>query len=311
MMGPSDEKAAQFAIVLAGGDGTRLAGLTRQITGESVPKQFCQLMGDTSLLEQTRRRVSLLIDHKRIFTTVTRTHECFYASTLRRCAASRNLIVQPENRGTAPAILYSLLRLAADHPRAQVAIFPSDHFIGDDLKFMRHVEMAFAVTASRPEFTVLLGIAPQWPETAYGWIEPGDAIGETPGFLVRRFWEKPGVELAAKLQARGCLWNSFVMIGQLSTLLGLFLIALPELYAAFKKIRPVLGTTFEEKTVGRLYANIPSIGFSERVLAEHPVNLAVLPVHGVEWSDLGEPRRVMDTIARTGIRPQWLTAQVA
>lgn len=307
MMEPHEERAARCAILLAGGDGKRLSGLTRQITGEAVPKQFCQLIGDISLLQQTRHRASLIVDDERIFTTLTRTHERFYAPIVGN-NTSRNLIVQPENRGTAPAILYSLLRLAATAPRARVAIFPSDHFIDDDRNFMRHVEMAFTATALRPELTVLLGIAPQWPEPAYGWIEPGAAIGETPVFLVRRFWEKPPAELAGELLDRGCLWNSFVMVGQLSTLLGLFLIALPELYLAFSKIRPVIGTTFEEKTIRRLYADLLSTGFSERVLAEHPVNLAVLPVRGVAWSDLGEPRRVMDTIARTGIRPQWLAA---
>ena len=80
-------------------------------------------------------------------------------------------MVQPQNRGTAPAILYSLLRLAEMAPQARVAIFPCDHFIEDDQEFMQHVEMAFAVSALRPELTVLLGIAPEWPETAYGWID--------------------------------------------------------------------------------------------------------------------------------------------
>jgi mannose-1-phosphate guanylyltransferase len=306
-MDADEKRLARCAIVLAGGDGQRLCGLTRQITGEAMPKQFCRLLGDASLVQQTRRRASLEVDESRIFITLTRTHERFYAPILEN-TPSRNLIIQPENRGTAPAILYSLLRLAATAPQTRVAIFPSDHFIDDDLKFMRHVEMAFTATALRPELTVLLGIAPQWPEPAYGWIEPGSAVGETQAFLVHRFWEKPPAELAGELLTRGCLWNSFVMVGQLSTLLGHFLIALPELYLAFNKIRPVIGTTLEERTVERLYTNLPATCFSERVLAKHPINLAVLPVRGVEWSDLGEPHRVMDTIARTGIRPQWLAA---
>lgn len=192
--------------------------------------------------------------------------------------------------------------------QAKVAIFPSDHFVGDDQNFMRHVEIAFTATASRPELTVLLGIAPQWPESSYGWIEPGTAIGDTPVFTVRCFWEKPQTDLARELLYRGCLWNSFVMVGHLSALLGLFLTAVPELYLAIKKIRSVVDTTFEEKTIERLYADLRTTGFSEQVLAERAVNLAVLPVRGIEWSDLGEPRRVMDTIARTGIRPQWLAA---
>jgi mannose-1-phosphate guanylyltransferase len=299
-----DERAA---VILAGGEGSRLRSLTRKITGRHIPKQFCPIFSTETLVEQTLGRVALGIEPEHTSVVLTRTHERLY-TPIRSRMPSRNLVVQPQNRGTAPAILYSLLRLAETTPRARVAIFPSDHFVGDDRQFMRHVEMAFAASALRPELTLRLGIAPQWSETAYGWIEPGAAVEETPVFTVRKFWEKPPSELAGALLSRGCLWNSFVMVGQLSTLIGLFLIALPELYLAFNKIRTVIGTTFEEKTIERLYAGLRSTGFSERVLAEHPVNLAVLPVRGVEWSDLGEPRRVMDTIARTGIRPQWLAA---
>jgi mannose-1-phosphate guanylyltransferase len=296
------------AIVLAGGEGSRLRSFTRSIAGKDVPKQFCPIFGKETLLEQTLRRVALKVEPALTSVVLNRSHERFYAPIVAGMLP-RNLVVQPQNRGTAPAILYSLLRLAEVAPQARVAIFPSDHFVGDEGEFMRHVEMAFAAVALRPELTVLLGIAPQSPETAYGWIEPGAAIAETSVLLVRRFWEKPQPSLAGELMGRGCLWNSFVMVGQLSTLLGLFLIALPELYQAFRKIRAVVDTTLEERMIERLYADLRSTGFSERVLAgERPVNLAVLPVRGVEWSDLGEPRRVMDAVARTGIRPQWLAA---
>jgi mannose-1-phosphate guanylyltransferase len=295
------------AIILAGGEGSRLRSLTRRITGQDVPKQFCAVLGEESLLEQTLRRVSLGIERRLTLVAVTRDHERFYSRVLAGLPA-QNLVVQPQNRGTAPAILYSLLELAEMAPHAKVAIFPSDHFVGDDPEFMRHVEVAFGATWRRPELTVLLGIAPQWPETAYGWIEPGAAVAGTPVLTVRRFWEKPQAEVAGELLGRGCLWNSFVMVGQLSTLLGLFLIALPEMYLSFKKLRSVFDTSFEEKSVERLYEGLRSTSFSDRVLAQCPVNLSVLPVRGIEWSDLGEPRRVMDTIARTGIRPQWAAA---
>lgn len=296
------------AVVLAGGEGSRLRSLTRRIAGEEIPKQFCPIFGTETLLEQTLRRVARTIEPRFISVVLNRNHERFYSPILSGMLP-RNLVVQPQNRGTAPAILYPLLRLAEVAPRATVAIFPSDHFVGNEAEFMRHVEMAFAAVAMRPELTVLMGVAPQSPETAYGWIEPGAAIAETPLFIVRRFWEKPKPGLAAELMSRGCFWNSFVMVGQLSTLLGLFLIALPELYQAFKKIHAVVGTSFEERTIERLYGDLRSIGFSEQVLAtERPVNLAVLPVHGVDWSDLGEPRRVMDAVVKTGIHPQWAAA---
>ncbi|MGD0288314.1 MAG: sugar phosphate nucleotidyltransferase [Candidatus Binataceae bacterium] len=294
-------------VILAGGEGSRLRSLTRRIMGRHVPKQFCPVLGKETLLEQTLRRASLSVEARAISVIVTRSHEPFY-SPLARDLPARNLVVQPQNRRTAPAILYSLLRLAELAPRAQVAIFPSDHFVNDDREFMRHVDMAFAAVRSRPELTVLLGIQPDSPETGYGWIEPAVGVRDTSAFMVHRFWEKPPPELAEELLVRGCLWNSFVMVGQLSTLLGLFMIALPNLYLSFKKIQTIFGTTFEEKTVERLYSDLGNASFSDEVLARHPVNLAVLPVRGVEWSDLGEPRRVMDTCARIGLRPQWAAA---
>jgi len=293
------------AVILAGGEGSRLRSLTRQIAGQDVPKQFCRIFGTETLVEQTVRRVALEIDPRLTSVVVTRTHERLYTSIL---AGVHNLVIQPQNRGTAPAILYSLLRLADVAPKARVAIFPSDHFVNNDREFMRHVDMAFAAVSSRPELTVLLGIKPEWPETGYGWIEPALPVRDTPAFMVDRFWEKPKAELAKELLNRGCLWNSFVMVGQVSTLLGLFIIALPNLYLSFKKIRPIFGTTSETEAVERLYRDLRSTSFPDEVLARHPVNLAVLPVRGVEWSDLGEPQRVMETFSRIGVRPQWAAA---
>jgi mannose-1-phosphate guanylyltransferase len=306
-MSDSNGNQQRWAILLAGGDGKRLATLTQRITGDTTPKQFCPVIDNRSLVEQTRRRVSLAIGEDRILTAVTRTHERFYKPIVAGIP-HRNLVIQPENRGTAPGILYSLLRLAELSPDARVALFPCDHYIREERQFMEYVERAFDAIDCRPELTILLGIAADRPETSYGWIEPGKAITDGPVYAVGRFWEKPDAKLANELYTRRCLWNSFVMVGRVSTLLGLFIVALPQLYLAFRKIRPSFGTVFESETVERLYRDLGSASFSDEVLAGNPVNLAVLPVRGVDWGDLGDPRRVMDTIARTGIRPQWLAA---
>jgi mannose-1-phosphate guanylyltransferase len=157
--------------------------------------------------------------------------------------------------------------------------------------------------------TALLGITPHTAESASGWIEPGElVIRQRPLFRVRRFWEKPNRDVAGELMNAGCMWNSFVMVARVSTMIGLIMVALPELFASFSRIREMLGTADEPKVVEKLYERIPTASFSDEVLERYPINLGVLPVYGVEWSDLGEPQRVMDVTARTGIRPPWSVA---
>ncbi len=233
------------AIILAGGDGRRLSEVTRRITGYTTPKQFCPLIGSTSLVEQTCLRVSLAIDEDRILAVLTRAHERHYRDLLKKILPE-NLVIQPANRGTAPAILYALLRLYKAAPDACVAVFPSDHFVSDDREFMRHVDLAFDAVGSRPEMTALLGITPHAAEPGYGWIEPGElVVRRAPLFRVRRFWEKPRSDVAGELLRAGCMWNTFVIVARVSTLISLTLVALPDLFVSFSKIYDLLGTARE------------------------------------------------------------------
>jgi mannose-1-phosphate guanylyltransferase len=165
----------RYAIILAGGDGTRLSEVTRRISGYATPKQFCPVIGDTSLLEQTRLRVSLVVGENRILTLLNRAHERHYRDLLNE-VPPENLLIQPANRGTAPAILYALMRLSKVARNAYVALFPSDHFVSNDHKFMRHVDLAFDAIEARPEMTALLGLTPHVVESGYGWIEPGELV---------------------------------------------------------------------------------------------------------------------------------------
>ncbi len=190
---PDPGREGRWGIILAGGDGARLRTLTRRIAGDDRPKQFCSIVGGETLLDQTSRRAALAIAPERILAVFTQAHERFYQPLLAASPSSR-AVVQPENRGTAPAILYALLRLAAVAPDAVAAIFPSDHYVSDGPAFMAHVRATFDAVAARPEVVALLGIAPDGPEVEYGWIEPADPItAEEPETLsrVRRFWEKP------------------------------------------------------------------------------------------------------------------------
>jgi mannose-1-phosphate guanylyltransferase len=295
-------RADRWAIILAGGDGTRLRPLTRVIAGDERPKQFCAILGNETLLDQTRGRVALAVPPAQTLFVLTRTHKPFYEPLLSGVPRER-LIVQPRNAGTAPAILYSLLRLSKADPSSVVAFFPSDHYFSDDAAFMSHVEAAFKAARARDDMVILLGIEPEGPEGEYGWIEPAPpGLSKSADALnwVRRFWEKPTPEFARGLLERGCLWNSFVMVGRVSAFLKMIGDAAPELSERFNALVPALTTSEEEKAAGELYSQLGDVNFSHHVLAARPRSLAVLRVGGLTWSDLGKPQRVLSMMTEVG-----------
>jgi mannose-1-phosphate guanylyltransferase len=296
----------RWGVILAGGDGKRLLPLTKRIAGDSRPKQFCAIMNGQTLLAQTRCRVERMVQPRQTLLVVTKTHECFYSDQLNE-TPSRSLLVQPCNRGTAPAILYSLLRLRESDPNAIVAFFPSDHHFEDNEALVAHVDSAFQSATSSGK-VVLLGIQPGSPEVEYGWIETGAALTNDPSgtvFEVSRFWEKPTPSLASALMERGCLWNSFLMVGQVDAYLGLVRRALPLLLESFESIRPSLLTEREPAALVDLYSGIHGNNFSHEVLAKSPNDLAVLSSANLGWTDLGNSSRVLSVLGEDRISVEW------
>ena len=289
----------------------RLRALTRRIAGDERPKQFCPFVDGETLLERTRARVARLVRSDRTCLVLTRSHESFYAPLLAKGPLGP-LVVQPCGRGTAPAILYGLLRVAETGPDDAVALFPSDHYVSDDGRFMAHVEAAFAAVEAHPGLVVLLGIEAEGPEVQYGWIEAGERVLDQPNhpiYRVRRFWEKPPEPLAQVLFERGCLWNSFVLVARVPALVSLLRAALPDLYGAFMTAWLQRSGLGEAEAMRSLYTRLPSTNFSDDVLGRDSGHLAVLPVRGVKWSDWGEPARVLRTLSAAGPHPAWAESQ--
>jgi mannose-1-phosphate guanylyltransferase len=282
-----------WALILAGGDGVRLRPLTRQIAGDDRPKQFCALLGGDTLWEQTRRRAHLIVAPSHVVSVVTESHERYYAPLVAREPAAR-VVVQPENRGTGAGLLYGLLRIARADSSAVVVVLPSDHWVSNDRAFMAHVDVALRTLSAHPDPVTLLGFVPDRSETEYGWIEPGAPLSAD-AYRVARFWEKPTADVAAIVRARSGLWNTLVMVGRVDVFLALFMNTVPTLCEAFAQLRASLGRAGEPLAARQVYAGLAPVDFSKFVLQAAPERLAVVPVRGVGWNDLGDPTRLQMT----------------
>ena len=295
----------RFAVILAGGDGSRLKSLTKVITGDERPKQFCPILNNETLLDVTRKRIELKVKPENVYYSLPRTHSFYYRILLSNTKKA-NLIVQPENKGTAPAILYSLMRLATQNPEATVAFFPSDHYFSDDELLMEQVEKGFEIAEEQTKSIVLLGIEADKAETSYGWIEPIDSGLTGVVSQVKRFWEKPNFESAQNLFLKGCLWNSFIMIGKVSAFLEIIKRELPSHYRMFKASESAFETFAERQAIQTLYNWINEVNFSSEVLEKCTKELYVMRVSDVSWSDWGEPQRVLGTLSSLGVKMEWM-----
>jgi mannose-1-phosphate guanylyltransferase len=294
----------RWGVILAGGDGVRLRSLTRFISGDDRPKQFCPLVGGQTLLSQTRVRIAPTISADRTLFLLTRSHESFYSNQLSDVPPDQ-MIVQPENRGTLPAILCALLRISRIDPDATIAFFPSDHHYTAEGRLMASVEEAFDIVGERDSL-ILFGATARHAEVAYGWIEPEPESAHPCVKPVRRFWEKPSIEEAQKLLQDGCLWNTFVMIGSARMFLSMIRDAVPEVYEAVAQL-PLDGShTLCCRTNASRFEQLPTSDFSRQVLAQHTERLSVLSLGDVGWSDLGDPQRVVSTLSQHGIESSWI-----
>jgi mannose-1-phosphate guanylyltransferase len=311
-----DMRTHRWGVILAGGDGQRLLPLTRQIAGDDRPKQFCALTGGETLLDQTRHRAACLIPLSQTMLLLTKKHERYYRDQVAGVPGTCQL-VQPFNHGTAPAIAYSLARLNQMDPRGVVAFFPSDHHFTNDRAFVEHIELAVVEADARRERVILLGIEPDAPEEAYGWIEPGEAIAgsSTELFKVSRFWEKPSRAVAKRLFRHGCLWNSFVMVGAVEAFIEMIQRTIPELIASLESIWGTAISGMEMEAVRQVYDKVPPSNFSHDVLAACPSMLTVMRACGLGWSDLGEPQRVLSAFGNrrgaAGWESGWMGSSLA
>jgi mannose-1-phosphate guanylyltransferase len=275
-----------WALVLAVGEGRRLQGLTRNVQGVAVPKQFCSLQGGASLLEEALQRAAAVAQTDRICTVVAAQHRQWWTGINGRLPPD-NVIVQPQNRGTAHGILLPLLNIASRDPDAIIVLLPADHHIQDDQAMTASLRQAADLAGEHRGSIYLLGAEPEGPDPELGYIVPASRSGHEPA-TVLRFIEKPTAARARALLDQGALWNMFIVAASVQALLGLFGCSFASTIAAMRILR---GSSFDD-----MYQQLRSIDFSRDLLHGNESKLKVLPVPNCGWSDLGTPQRIALTL---------------
>ena len=295
------------ALVLAGGEGKRLRPFVHLLRGDLLPKQYVNFIGRRSMLEHTLDRAEKIASAQRVFTIINKSH--FGFPDVRRQLTNRSpntVIMQPENRETAPGILLSLLHISKYYPNSIVTVLPSDHFILEEEELLRYLKLAQLLVKHDPSRVVLLGIEPDREESEYGYIVPGLRLkrGANPLFQIASFVEKPDSESAQKLTRRSALWNTMIMVFKTNVMLELISDLSPTLFDMFRPVHDAIGTANEDATVEEIYQDLLPINFSreilERLVRNHAPRLVTFPVRNILWSDWGSESRVMEILRKTG-----------
>jgi len=281
---------SRWAIVLAGGDGTRLRPLTTDDAGTVVPKQFCSLSGGPSLLEAALARAERPVPRDRVLRVVAADHERFWREQLAHLPP-QNVFRLACNRGTALGLFLPLLFVLNRDPEASVVVLPADHHVEDEAILAASLRAALDDAVAGESGVVLLGMSPQDATADYGWIIPAGPYGATRA--VSAFVEKPGAVRAGVLRAQGALWNTFLFAGRARVLRDLI-----ERHAGAPARELASAVALGGDAVDRVYEVLEPVDLSHDVFAKAPAALRVLEVPQCGWTDLGTPQRVRACLAQ-------------
>jgi mannose-1-phosphate guanylyltransferase/mannose-6-phosphate isomerase len=269
-------------VILCGGSGTRLWPLSRK----SYPKQFVPLTGPRTLFQQAALRLSGPGFAAPVIVTASDFRFIVTDELSEAHVTPGTILIEPEAKNTAPAILAATLHIADTDPDALILVAPSDHAIPDDAAFRA------AVAAARPAAEsgriITFGITPTRAETGYGWLEVDRASNDRGAHPLLAFVEKPGPDHAAAMFDSGrFLWNAGIFLFSARTLLATAAATapdlLPQIRAALAAARPDLGFL---RLDAAAWSGLPAISIDYAVM-ERATNLAVVPFTA-DWSDLGD-----------------------
>ncbi len=299
------ENGSLWSVILAGGDGQRMRPLIQRWQGNNRPKQYCTFVGSRSMFQHTLDRADLLVPAARRVSVVARAHQ---AEVLAQMAQRQpgKILYQPANHDTAAGIFLALAYVLAQDPGATVAIFPSDHFIVPEDRFIETVRTATQALNAWPKRIILLGAAPDCPDSDYGWIQPGSELGwwnGVPVWSVRSFVEKPAAAAARQAMEAGALWNTLVIVAQVANLWSLGRQCFPRLVDLFQGFLLAINSEREESVLRDIYREMPEHNFSSALLPRVADRVSVIQLRDIVWSDWGRPERIADTLDTLGKKP--------
>jgi mannose-1-phosphate guanylyltransferase len=297
--------ARTWSIVLAGGDGGRIRGFIRRWLGRPKPKQYCAFVGGRSLFQHTLDRAAGLCDADHIVTLVAREHRREAWAALEGRVGG-TVLLQPKHRQTAAEVFLSLTYVRARDPLATVVIYPSDHFVYPEHRFLESVKRAAWTAEWLPDRAIMLGVSPDRLELDYGWITPGEKLDGSAQYQIRTvgcYVEQPTVAQADAALAKGALWNTCVLAAKVETLWQLGWHCFPDLMARFERLEATIGTPQEVRILDDIYQDMPAHNLFTELLQRVPDRAAVIEMSGVLWSDWGRPQRIANSLRRIGRQP--------
>ncbi|MEC4674461.1 MAG: sugar phosphate nucleotidyltransferase [Nitrospirota bacterium] len=294
-----------WSIVLAGGEGERVRPLIQSWLGRHRPKQYCTFVGTRSMFQHTLHRAAKLTPPDRMMTVVAHGHGNTPWTQFDGIPGIQ-VLRQPLNRDTAAGIFLPLAYIRARDPEATVLLYPSDHFVYPEDRFVEVVQHMVWAAERYPQRLVLLGVQPDCLELEYGWIQPGATFDQSSSCHVRAvqaFLEKPNPLQASRAMAAGAVWNTLILAAKLQKLWELGWRCFPEMMPLFERLCEAIGGPEEGKVLDATYRVMPARNFSSGLLQQVPENIAMIELTGVLWSDWGKPERIVETLQKIGKQP--------